>query len=143
MKGLAAVALLAIAGAGHAQVHKCIDERGITHYGDNPRPGCKGATVRIRPIPSLSGKDASGATIDYRMQDAEFRRRQVERAQAEQDAKEDLARQCKPQRAEAGRLMSGGRVISHVTDNGEVVYMEDAARDRRLAELREALRRCP
>jgi hypothetical protein len=138
--GLAA-ALLLVASPAAAQTYKCVDGKGITYYGDNPRAGCK--RVNITPIPSLSGKDSSGATIDYRMQDAEFRRRQVERAQAEQDAKEDLARQCRPLRAEAGRLMSGGRVIARVTDNGEVVYLDDEARDRRLGELREALRRCP
>jgi hypothetical protein len=140
MRALAA-ALLAFAGAAHAQMYKCVDEKGIAYYGDYPRAGCK--RVSIKPIPSLSGKDASGATIDYRMQDAEFRRRQVERAQAEQEAKEDLARQCGPLRAEAGRLMSGGRVIARVTDNGEVIYVDDDARDRRLAELRQALRKCP
>jgi len=47
--------LLAAAFPAAAQMYKCVDERGVTHYTDKPRPDCKGGKVDIRPIPSLSG----------------------------------------------------------------------------------------
>lgn len=59
MKAARALVLLAAACASipaWAQMYKCVDKQGVTHYADSPLPGCKGKEVDIRPLPSISGE---------------------------------------------------------------------------------------
>lgn len=134
-------ALLAALGPAHAQMYKCVDERGVTHYSDKPRPGCKGGEVDIRPIPSVSGK-VTERREDLAGRDADFKRRQSEQARAEAKDKAVLDRRCAQLRREYGWL-SGGTRISKLNAKGEREYMDDATRDQRLAQMREHLRGCP
>ena len=122
-------------------MYKCVDERGVTHYTDKPRPDCKGGKVDIRPIPPVSGKAAAGSR-DVAGQDADFKRRQIEREQAEAKEKRALETRCARLRQEHAVLASGVR-LSKVTNEGERVYLDDATRDARLAKLKEELRGCP
>ncbi len=65
-----------------------MDERGVTHYSDHPRPGCKGGPVDIRPIPSISGAVLKPPPApDLPRLEADFKRRQIEREQSEAKAK--------------------------------------------------------
>ena len=144
MRALAAL-LLAVSLPSYAQMYKCVDESGVTHYTDKPRPGCKGGKVEIRPIPPPSGKerapgpDATGAERD-------FQRRQIDRAradEAEARLQEQQKRRCASLRSEHG-LLQGGGAIFYVDDKGNRVYLEDQARARRGAELQaEIARSCP
>lgn len=125
----------------YGEMYKCVDERGVTHYTDKPMPGCKGAKVDIQPIPPVSGKTAprSGSLAG---QDADFRRRQIEREEAEARDKKALAQRCARLRSEQNLLGSGVRVYK-TNERGERVYVEDASRDARLAQLKEEMRGCP
>lgn len=140
MKILAFSALL-VAFPAYAQMYKCVDERGVTHYSDKPRPGCKGGKVDIQPIPPVSGKTAPRAD-DLARQDADFKRRQLEREQAEATDKAALQERCARLRYEHSVLSAGTRVFSF-NSQGERVYVEDANRDARLQKLKEELRTCP
>ena len=122
-------------------MYKCVDERGVTHYTDKPRPGCKGGKVDIRPIPPISGK-AAPHSADLAEQDADFKRRQIEREQAESKDKTALDERCSRLRREQSWLSHSGRV-SQTNAQGERVFMDDATRDARLAQLKEQLRLCP
>jgi|SRR5688572_28258642 len=133
--------LLLVASPAVAQMHKCVDEKGVTHYTDSPRPGCKGRAVDIRAIPSISGAEPK-AGGDITRQDADFKRRQLERAEAEAAGKAEMDKHCARLRREHSLLSGGGRV-SRITATGERVYLDDARRDSRLAELKDALRSCP
>lgn len=133
--------VLLVALPASAQMYKCVDERGVTHYSDKPRPGCKGGPVDIRPIPSISGKAVSRPP-DVAGQDAQFKRRQIEREQAETRDKVAAEQHCRQLRVEQSWLASGGR-ISRTDAKGNRVYMDDATRDARLAQLKEELRTCP
>jgi hypothetical protein len=73
--------LLAGVTTAHAQMYKCVDERGVTHYSDKPRPGCNGGKVHIQAIPPVSGQTTPRAS-DLAGQDADFKRRQIERENA-------------------------------------------------------------
>jgi len=143
----AIVAVLAAISAApvHAQMHKCVDERGVTHYTDKPGPGCKGGPVEIRPTPPASGK------VDERKGDpagAErgFQRRQIERERKDQDEARKLEakkRRCASMHTDYGRL-TGGRRLARTNEKGERVYVEDAERERRAAQLKSDLaRQCP
>ena len=134
------IALLAPALAW-AQMYKCVDEQGVTSYSDSPSPGCKGRRVDIQPIPPVSGKTPPRESSIAR-QDAEFKRRQIERHEAEAHAKTELAQRCAFLRDEHAFLSSAGR-ISVRDAQGQRTYIDDATRDARLVQLREELRACP
>jgi hypothetical protein len=139
---LAALALLcAAAFPAAAQMYKCVDERGVTHYSDKPRPGCKGGEVNIQGSPPVSGS-LQPRKDDIDRQNADFARRQIERERAESQEKKALETRCARLRRENARLSSGVR-SANITPQGERVYLEDAERDARLAQLREELRGCP
>ena len=142
---LAGAALLALwMGGASAQMYKCVDAHGVTHYADKPTAGCTNARVDIRPSPPISGRLAPPSE-DTAQQEADFRRRQVERAdaeRAEQKQRAALARRCAELRYQQARLSSGRR-IAQVNGQGERVFMDDQARTRRLAELQANLARCP
>ena len=133
--------LLAAATTAHGQIYKCVDERGVTHYSDKPRPGCKGGMVDIQPIPPVSGKEAP-RPADVARQDADFKRRQSERERAEAADKAQLEQRCTRLKQEHAWLASGTR-ISQRNAQGERVYVDDASRDARLLQVKEAMRGCP
>jgi hypothetical protein len=141
MKALLLAVLLAWAGVAQAQVYKCVDERGITHYSDEPRPGCQGRAVDIRPIPSLSGS-VTERSQDFAREDADFKRRQNERERAATEERAGLQARCTALRQEQRRLSSGRR-LAQVNANGEAIYVTDEVREQRLAHVRDALRGCP
>jgi hypothetical protein len=130
-----------ISPAAPAPMYRCVDERGVTHYSDQPRPGCKGSEVDIRSIPPVSGQ-TTPRSEDFARDEAAFKRRQIERDSAEAKDQAELERRCALARREIARL-DGGRRVVQVNEQGERSYLDDATRDRRLAKLREELRGCP
>jgi len=122
-------------------MHKCVDERGVTYYSDTPRPGCAGGPVDIRPIPPVSGKE-SPRSSSLAGEDAEFKRRQIQREQAEAREKTALEQRCASLRSEYALLGSGVPIIKS-NERGERVYLEDATRDARMAQIKEQMRACP
>ena len=142
MKRALLAGLLAFVGCAHAQMYKCLDEKGVTRYTDTPCPAGKGKQVNIQPIPSVSGSTPAAPAKDTKQQDADFKRRQIEREQAEAAGREEQVRHCNRLRRETALLSGGGRVAK-VLPSGERVFIDDATRDARLVELKEALRGCP
>ena len=52
MRTLALTILLLACAPAYAQMYKCVDPRGVTHYSDKPLPpSCKGGAVKIRATP--------------------------------------------------------------------------------------------
>lgn len=131
-----------LAPAAQAQVYKCVDERGVVHYSDKPRAGCKGGPVGIQPIPPLSGQVSKPQSSNPSQDDADFRRRQIERERQESYEKAAQMERCTKVRQELAWLSSSGRV-ARIDDAGERVYMDDATRQSRLAQLKQAMRGCP
>ena len=122
-------------------MYKCVDERGVTHYADQPTPGCMNTAVEIRPSPPISPNVAPPPAERRAEQEADFRRRQVERHEAERAARAELEQRCQGLRQERARLSPGRRLVE-TNERGERVYVEDATRDRRLAEVQTSLERC-
>ena len=122
-------------------MYKCVDQDGVTHYSDAPRPGCKGGEVDIRASPPISGA-VRGRTEDFARQEAEFKRRQGERSRVEAKERAALQGRCKRLRGELARLASG-RPLVRIGASGERVYVPDQEREQRLAQVQGALRACP
>jgi hypothetical protein len=137
MKALVLVLAL-VPACAQAQMYKCVDERGVTRYTDNPCPAGKGKKVDIRPIPPLSGEikaRKSGTAED----DAAFKRRLQDRDAAEQkDAavKQEREQRCARMRQNLDTLQNSRRV----KDAGK--ELDDDAREKRAAQLREELKSC-
>src|SRR2546422_11274316 len=52
MRTLALSFLLLACAPAYAQIYKCVDARGVTHYSDKPMPpSCKGGVAKIRATP--------------------------------------------------------------------------------------------
>jgi hypothetical protein len=134
--------LLLVALPCWAQMYKCVDKNGVTHYADSPLPGCKGQEVQIGPIPSVSGGDIKRRDEDFAQQDADFRRRQNQRAEAEARERAALEARCKSLRQQHA-VLSSGRRLAHTNERGEPVYVPDQARQEQLAQVRQAMRACP
>jgi hypothetical protein len=140
---LLGLCLLLSAPLAFAQMYKCVDANGVTHYTDKPRPDCKGGKVDIQSSPTTSGKPAGGAPAgDFARQDADFKRRQIQREQAEARDEAALKQRCARLRQEHEWLSFGGR-ISKRDAQGQRVYVEDAERQTRLAQVKSELRTCP
>lgn len=138
-----ALGCVLVVPAARADMYKCVNAAGKASYADQPGPGCK--QVDIHGSPPIGGKlqvrpeDNAGA-------DADFKRRQIERAkadEAEQRAREAEARRCAALRSELARLNNGRRLVEKTGDGGERVYMDDQTREQKIAEASAGLRGCP
>jgi hypothetical protein len=113
MRTLALTVLLLACAPAYAQIYKCVDERGVTHYSDKPLPPtCKGGTVKIRATPPSSGTSTPSVP-------------------AAAGTAADLNRRCARTKQEYTRMQPARR-------DGK----PDENRDQRLEELREQTRGC-
>jgi hypothetical protein len=141
VKTLGLLALL-IALDADAQMYKCVDERGKIQYTDQPQPGCK--ETAIRPSPPLSG-EVRPPKEDLPREDADLKRRLMENeasAAKERQERMAIAARCARLRQESAMLQESSRIITR-NAKGEREYMDDAAREQRMATLQQELRACP
>jgi hypothetical protein len=136
------LALLSTALPAQAQMYKCVDERGVTHYTDKPTAACRGTAVDIRPSPPLSGQVAPAQRDSLPQQDADFKRRRAEREDSEGRERAVVEQRCARLRDEYAMLASGVRLFKF-NSKGEREFEDDAVRDARQARVKEALRACP
>jgi hypothetical protein len=120
-------------------MYKCTNERGVVQYTDKPGAGCK--EVAIRPSPPISGA-LQAPSEDLARQEAEFRKRQLDRDSSVTQDREALAQRCIQLRREQSILATSRRIV-RMNDKGEPMVIEDTARDQRLADLQRELARCP
>ncbi|HYF60454.1 MAG TPA: DUF4124 domain-containing protein [Burkholderiaceae bacterium] len=171
LRHLLPLLMLALAAApdASAQVHQWRDANGRMVYSDMPPPASvrPSAVIRspARPTPA-DGAGGSGATASAEPalraasapaseapsaadREMEFRKRRLERAEAERKAAEAgrLAERrtqaCEAARSELRALESGMRLM-RVNERGEREFVDDATRDRRLEAARAGVsEHCP
>ena len=138
MRMVILVAAGLLAGGAHAQMYKCVDAKGVTHYVDKPCPGgSKGAEVDIKGQQPISGK-LQPQKMDAAREEREFQRRRLENERKDKAAENQRLqrqRRCASMHSELQRLTAQRRVAS-VNSKGERVYMDDQARDQRIERLR-------
>jgi len=135
---LALLLLCVVAAPVQAQMYKCVDAKGVTHYTETPVRGCKGREVGIKPQPPIG--TPAPAQEDVAEQERAFRRRQLERgATAEKSAAEAKQREqrCSAAKAEHARL-SNSRLFDR-NARGEREFLDDAATARRIAQSQESV----
>jgi hypothetical protein len=134
---LAAIAVSLFPACAIAQMYKCVDQRGVTHYSDKPSPGCKGSEVDIRASPPV-GSAAPRPAQDLKQQETEFQRRRIAREREEEKAAAQRAaveRRCAAMHAELQRLGSTRRLVT-VDAKGERTEVDETTRNARMASLK-------
>ena len=122
--------LLLGAAPAFAQMYKCVDEKGKTHYSDKPAPNCKGGAVQLQappPPPAVSESAKGGAAP----KDAAERKRQAMARNAEV-----RKRECAANKAELQKFTTSKGPVQTVDTAGEPIWVSGAARDAKAAQLR-------
>lgn len=144
MRKFVIVVLAAVfASAASAQMYKWRDSAGRIQYSDTPPPAGAKDVQRLRKeaTPAASTAPAAKSIAE---QDAEFKKRLVEKqeAQAKQaKAAEEEAfreRNCAQAKAQLAALESGIRMM-RLTDKGERVPLDDAERERARQDTQKAV----
>ncbi|WP_165856889.1 DUF4124 domain-containing protein [Marinobacter sp. JSM 1782161] len=142
MYKIMAAALIAVASpALQAEVYQWTDDQGRVHFGDRPPEQGNARTMELRQPQKLNGE---GENNTQRLDDLDdfFQQRREQRQAEEAAAAEEAARDA--ERAEACRRMlaelrhmESVRVFYELNDQGERVYLDDAAGDRYRREFRQ------
>ena len=144
-RALALALALAAFSAGAQTMYKWVDEKGTTHFSENPPPDGKKAT-KVEPKVIPPSPEAAAPRNDpqsWRKQEADFRKRQVESRQREEaDAREraERAQNCERAKRRIAFLTNTHRIHRDNAD-GTRSYMTDAERDAEMAEVREYVRK--
>jgi len=144
VKFIIAVVIMLAPLAVHAQMLKCVSKDGKVEYASNCPPGTKEQQTGIKSSsggPTTTTSDKAGdkgadkskpkTTAE---QEADFKKRQVEQAEAAgKKEKEDAEaaqrkRSCEEARGYLAGLESGARITRNDPKTGERVFLEDAAR---------------
>lgn len=159
LKQTALAAFLALLCASAAAQYAWIDEHGVRQYSDRPPPASvpKQRILKAPGSPQHAADDApavpAGAPKDRQApmtlaeKNAEFQKRQIERAEKEKKAAQeatlaaDRAKNCEQTREYRQSLQSGDR-IARRDKNGERSYLTDEQRAQELRDTQRILSEC-
>lgn len=144
MKFIIAMVMMLAPLTVHAQMLKCISKDGKVEYAAQCPPGTREQQTGIKSTPAAAAPAASDKAGDkgadkskpksVTEQEADFKKRQVEQAEAAgKKEKEDAEaaqrkRACDEARNYLAGLESGARITRNDPKTGERVFLEDAAR---------------
>jgi hypothetical protein len=134
-RALIARLLLAVALASPwpaaAALYKWVDEKGVTHYSEQPPPDGKATRLEL---PAQAPAQGSASPGNWKEREIEFRKHRIEKEQADDKQKADSERNAAMRKDACLRarrqldLLGAGRPLYHVNEHGERVYMDDAER---------------
>ena len=145
---LATTIALGFAASANAALYKWIDANGRVVYSDQPPPG----NIKSEQLTTTAAPPSNpNAVKDMANKDLEFKKQQLDRAEAQQksrDEREELVRKneaCVQVRSRITQLGFNNAQILTPNDKGEMVVMDDAARAREKQQLELFLRqnKCP
>ena len=133
------LALLIAAALPAAAVYKWVDEKGVTHYTEEPPPDGRATKIETRTVgPSGS----TGASDDWKQKELERRKERLDRDQAEDHAKRKSAHdaavrsnRCVESRRQL-EMLERAQPIYRINERGERVYLEDLDRPRQVEQWR-------
>ena len=117
-------------------MYKWVDEKGVTHFSQDPPPdGTKGA-AKIEVRPTAPSAPAVDNWRDRELQSKEKRAKQgVADETARQKEESQRESKCRAARRQADTMENSARVF-RLDDKGQRVYLEDKERAADLAEAR-------
>lgn len=126
------ITMLLLSATVHAQLLKCIGKDGRVEYAGQCPPGTRAQDTGIKSTPSAAPSGSAEPQKSLAERDAEFRKRQMEKQEAEaKEAKktaEDAQRKraCDDARAYLKSLEARNRVAKTDPKTGERIYLEEA-----------------
>lgn len=147
MKYCLAIFLLLTNLTAHAALHKWVDSEGKVHYSDTAAPpAVKSQKLReTTPAQSISSSNAAApAPKTEAEREADRKRAQKEKGEAEQKAaqqQEEAAnkqKNCESARSNLVTLERSPRLVTYDAQ-GEPTYLDDNARQQRIAEANKAI----
>lgn len=115
--------LLFLSGAVFADLYRWVDENGKVHYTDTPPPGNARKSKKLQTpsavAPSVETEDDAQQAPSYVEKEAEFRKRQVEKAEQqaaqarEKQEADDKKNNCNAARSRLATLQAGGRIARY------------------------------
>ena len=145
---IVAAGLLLGAGLAHAQpMYKWVDEKGTTHFSQSPPPDdgkTKATKVEPKVTPPSSSPDTASrdSPEKWRAQEAEFKRRQLERGQREEAEGRNQAKRaqaCETARRRVAFLTNTHRIYRDNPD-GSRTWMTDAQREQEMDKARDVVK---
>ena len=139
---LVVCALAAAPVASAQQMYKWKDEKGVTHFSENPPPdGSKADKIEVKPVggerPAVPPPDS------WRNKELESKQQKAKTegvdAIAKKREEDQRAQKCQAYKREMDSLTSGVRLFQ-LNDKGERVFMEDKERQDRIEEAKKAIR---
>ncbi len=129
-RALLGLALAAMIPAAAAAMYKWVDEKGVTHYTEEPPPDRKSTRVDIRS----SAPETAQSAEKWREKEQDQRKQRIEKDQV--DAKEKALADAEAEKrrtkcAQAMRTLQTvqqQRPVSTVNERGEKVFIEDKDR---------------
>lgn len=128
----AAVACAALALLPAHGIYKWVDEKGVTHFSENPPPDGRKAT-KVEPKVAPPSSDARPKE-DWKQRELDLRKQRIEREQKDERRKaveHNRSADRKNRCAYAQRqlhVVSAQRPVYSVNEKGERVYLEDKDR---------------
>jgi hypothetical protein len=144
---IALAGLILAAGVAQAQtMYKWVDEKGTTHFSENPPPDdgkTKASKVEPKVTPPSSPASASRDTPEkWRAQEADFKRRQVERNQREETSEREKAQRanaCESAKRRVAFLANTHRIFRDNAD-GSRTWLTDSQREQEIDKMRDVVR---
>lgn len=134
------------AGAAAGQILECVDAKGYKEYAQICPPGTVKETKLMKSggaSGAAPGTAPAGKSLVER--DTEFKKRSLERQEAEAKAAKEKAesqeaeRSCNDARSQLAALQSGQRITRTDPNTGERTYLEDADRPAEIANAQKAV----
>ena len=131
---LLVAALFAAVSASAQTMYKWVDEKGVTHFSQDPPPdGNKGAQkIEVKPI--QSDRAASDNWRQREQESKQLRAKQgVEQARNREQEEAQRGQRCRAAQRRADAMKNYARVF-RLDEKGERVYYDDKQRESELAE---------
>lgn len=126
---LALAFALATGGAQAGTMYRWVDEKGVTHFSEDPPPDGKAQKIDVKPLPSSSDAPAARPQ-DWRARELELRQKRLDKEKAERKSEQDAsARESRCLRAQrALDQLNRQRPLYEVDKQGNRVYIDDRER---------------
>lgn len=139
MKAAIALVLMLAVVPAHSQLLKCVSKDGKVEYAAQCPPGAKEFQTGIKSTPGSATPAASPQQKSLAEREADFRKRQLDSAEARQKEEAKAAEQsaqredCERARTYLKSLQEGQRITQVDPKTGERVFLDDANRPAEIA----------
>lgn len=145
MKAAITLVLMLAVVPAHGQLLKCVGKDGKIEYAAQCPSGTKELQTGIRSAPGGPSTSAASKPKSLAEQEADFKKRRSEQAEAQGKEQKEAAEKAQRQRAcddaknYLAGLESGARIARTDPKTGERVFLEDAARAKEIANARQSV----